>query len=93
MKLNPVIGTVSVVATLLAFTATPTLAETTGAASADHAMSAANHPVKHHRHMRQASGQIACIKTGCVRIPARCYSQGALDFRGNPTGYDAVICP
>jgi hypothetical protein len=56
-------------------------------------MGAANHPVKHHRHMRQASGQIACIKTGCVRIPSRCYSQGALDFRGNPTGYDAVICP
>jgi hypothetical protein len=48
--------------------------------------------VKHH--VRKASGQIACTKAGCFPIPARCHPQGGmLDFRGNPTGYDGIICP
>lgn len=38
-------------------------------------------------------GEIACGPAGCHRIPPNCHIQGtALDWRGNPTGIDAVYC-
>jgi hypothetical protein len=42
---------------------------------------------------RQASGQIACTVFGCHPIPRGCRIVTQYDFWGNPTGFDAVICP
>ena len=49
--------------------------------------------VVHYRRAPAAQGQIACGPAGCHRIPPNCSIQGtALDWRGNPTGFDAVYC-
>lgn len=38
-------------------------------------------------------GQIACGPAGCHRIPPNCRINGTvLDWKGNPTGIDAVYC-
>jgi len=56
------------------------------------ALSAVSH--KHHPAYRQreASGQIACTKYGCTRIPANCHPTAAFYWNGTPTGYDAIAC-
>ena len=44
------------------------------------------------RRVRQPAGQIACGTYGCVRIPPNCHPEQSFDWRGNPTGSDAVVC-
>jgi hypothetical protein len=44
-------------------------------------------------HRTSAGGQIACTLTGCQRIPPGCHPEPGFDFRGNPTGYDIIVCP
>jgi hypothetical protein len=36
--------------------------------------------------------KIACTKYGCFPIASRCTPHTQLDFWGNPTGYDQIIC-
>jgi hypothetical protein len=51
------------------------------------------HVVSRARAMAPPQGEIACGPAGCHRIPPNCHIQGtALDWRGNPTGIDAVYC-
>ena len=38
------------------------------------------------------TGQIACGRYGCVRIPPNCHPEQSYDWRGNPTGSDAIVC-
>ena len=50
------------------------------------------HVVRRYRAV-EPQGQIACGPAGCHRIPPNCQIQGTvLDWRGNPTGIDAVYC-
>jgi hypothetical protein len=35
---------------------------------------------------------IACTKYGCHPIPPNCTPATQLDFWGNPTGYDRIVC-
>ena len=47
------------------------------------------------RYRRSAApqGEIACGPTGCHRIPPNCHIHGTvLNWRGDPTGIDAVYC-
>jgi hypothetical protein len=62
------------------------------AASTDATLSAAK---KKHRvhHPRRPAGKIACTPAGCHRIPPGCYPTPGMDFWGNPTGFDRIICP
>ena len=57
-------------------------------------LSAVSHRAKHHPASRErdASGQIACTKYGCMRIPANCHPTAAFYWNGTPTGYDAIAC-
>jgi hypothetical protein len=49
--------------------------------------------VRHPRAVARPQGQIACDPSGCHRIPPNCRISGTvLDWRGNPTGIDAVYC-
>jgi len=48
---------------------------------------------KQRARQRQDGRKIACRPTGCVRIPAGCHPVTEYDFWGNPTGYDAIVCP
>ena len=36
---------------------------------------------------------IACRPGGCFRIPYGCHTETEFDFWGNPTGFDAIVCP
>lgn len=62
-------------------------------AGADAALAQSGSTVLSARKSRQASGQIACTAFGCHPIPRGCYIRAEYDFWGNPTGFDAVICP
>jgi len=44
------------------------------------------------RRVRHTTGQIACGRYGCVRIPPNCHPEQSYDWRGNPTGSDAIVC-
>jgi len=46
---------------------------------------------RRYRHADQA-GHIACFPDGCRRIPSGCVPTQAYDIRGNPTGFDTLIC-
>jgi hypothetical protein len=35
---------------------------------------------------------VACTKYGCYPVPANCTPHTQLNWRGNPTGYDAIAC-
>jgi len=35
---------------------------------------------------------VACTKLGCFPVAPNCRPQTQLDWRGNPTGYDQVVC-
>jgi hypothetical protein len=35
---------------------------------------------------------IACTKYGCFPVAANCRPQTQLDWWGNPTGYDQIVC-
>jgi hypothetical protein len=50
---------------------------------------------KHRRTSRRRhDGRIiACRPQGCFRIPYGCHTETEFDFWGNPTGYDAIVCP
>lgn len=39
-----------------------------------------------------ADSQIACTPAGCQRIPPGCHPEPGFDFRGNPTGFDVIVC-
>jgi hypothetical protein len=45
------------------------------------------------RRRRYDGRKIACTRWGCHRIPYGCYPTTEYDFWGNPTGYDAIVCP
>ena len=45
-----------------------------------------------HRARAQPEQQIACTFLGCHPVPAGCHPQIGYDWRGNPTGYDAIAC-
>jgi hypothetical protein len=45
------------------------------------------------RHRYRDGRKIACTPGGCHPIPRGCYPTPQLDWRGNPTGYDAIVCP
>jgi hypothetical protein len=63
----------------------------TGPAPTDQTLLSAK---KKHRvhHPRRPAGQIACTPAGCHRIPPNCHPEAALDFWGNPSGFDRIIC-
>ena len=44
------------------------------------------------RRLHHPAGQIACGRYGCVRIPPNCHPEQSYDWRGNPTGSDAIVC-
>ena len=52
---------------------------------------------KKHRQIRNRQSaperQIACTRYGCFPVPADCHPVIAFDPFGNPTGYDAIVCP
>jgi hypothetical protein len=48
---------------------------------------------KKRRRPRTNGRKIACTRWGCHRIPYGCYPTTEYDFWGNPTGYDAIVCP
>jgi hypothetical protein len=44
---------------------------------------------------RSAAAQpahIACTKYGCAPVAPNCRPHTQLDWRGNPTGYDQIVC-
>lgn len=45
------------------------------------------------RGRRYDGRKIACRPSGCFRIPYGCYPTTEYDFWGNPTGFDAIVCP
>jgi hypothetical protein len=55
----------------------------------------ADQTLQKHRvhHPRRPTGKIACTPAGCHRIPPGCYPTPGMDFWGNPTGFDRIICP
>jgi hypothetical protein len=55
-------------------------------------LSAASHKAHPAARERDASGQIACTKYGCMRIPPNCHPTAAFYWNGTPTGYDAISC-
>jgi hypothetical protein len=72
--------------------AAPAIAQPPGLHATVQLAAAKKHKVV--KHDRRASRQIACTKLGCIPIPPQCHPQGGmLDFRGNPTGYDGIVCP
>jgi hypothetical protein len=75
---------------IIALTALPASAQPSGPA-ATVLQSAATKHAKHH--VRQATGQIACTKLGCVRIPPQCHPATGYFSDGTPTGYDIIACP
>ena len=36
--------------------------------------------------------KVACTKLGCFPVAPNCTPHTQLDWRGNPTGYDAIGC-
>ena len=45
------------------------------------------------KYVRSAQpSQIACTKYGCYPIAPNCHPTTQYDWRGNPTGYDAIAC-
>jgi hypothetical protein len=36
--------------------------------------------------------QIVCTRSGCIPLPAGCYTKSDEAF-GNPTGYESAVCP
>lgn len=42
---------------------------------------------------RYETGEIACTRFGCHRIPPGCHSEIEYDWNGLPTGYNKVVCP
>ena len=36
--------------------------------------------------------QVVCTRSGCVPLPAGCYTKSEEAF-GNPTGYESAVCP
>ena len=49
--------------------------------------------VARHRYVPVPQGQTACGPAGCHRIPPNCSVRGTtLDWRGDPSGVDAVYC-
>ena len=58
--------------------------------------SADTKPAKHH-HKRSLARvvpeqKVACTKLGCFPVAPNCAPHTQLDWRGNPTGYDAIAC-
>jgi hypothetical protein len=53
-----------------------------------------HHSSGHHAVTTAApQGQIACTQLGCERIPVSCRPVPGRTWRGNPTGYDVIVCP
>jgi len=51
-------------------------------------------PRKKPRTVRNAPPtMIACTQLGCGPVPPGCYPVGGRTIRGNPSGYDVVVCP
>jgi hypothetical protein len=45
------------------------------------------------KYVRKAQpSHIACTKYGCYPIAPNCKPATQLDFWGNPTGYDRIVC-
>lgn len=87
----------STIAVLAALALLGTAAAMAEPAHSDMVTLAAAKKKKHVVHGDRAAappqGEIACGPAGCHRIPPNCHIQGtALDWRGNPTGIDAVYC-
>ena len=85
-------STIALVAAFAVLGAAPAVAAAT---QPDTVTLAAAKKKKHVVRYRRAppQGEIACGPAGCHRIPPNCHIQGtALDWRGNPTGIDAVYC-
>lgn len=53
--------------------------------------SAKHHAKRQHARVVQQP-KVACTKLGCFPIASRCTPHTQLDWRGNPTGYDQIIC-
>jgi hypothetical protein len=45
------------------------------------------------RRPRSNGRKIACRPEGCFRIPSGCTPVTEYDWWGNPTGFDAIVCP
>lgn len=45
------------------------------------------------RPQRATGTQIACTKMGCVSVPPGCGQVRGMTRRGNPSGYDIIVCP
>ncbi len=39
-----------------------------------------------------APAHVACTKYGCFPVAPNCRPQTQLDWWGNPTGYDQIVC-
>lgn len=59
-------------------------------ASADTAST--RHPVKRAPARVVQQQRVACTKLGCFPVAPNCVPHTQLDWRGNPTGYDAIAC-
>ena len=46
---------------------------------------------KHYLRTAQPS-QIACTKYGCFPIAPSCFTTTQYNWRGDPTGYDRIVC-
>ena len=45
------------------------------------------------KYVRSAEpARVACTKYGCQPIAPNCRPTTQYDWRGNPTGYDAIVC-
>ena len=45
------------------------------------------------RRVRRGSRYIACTPSGCHPTPPGCYPTAGFEWRGNPTGFDVIVCP
>ena len=57
----------------------------------DHALTLS--AAKKKRRIRRGARHIACTPAGCYPAPPGCYPTAGFDWRGNPTGFDVIVCP
>ncbi|MGN6570300.1 MAG: hypothetical protein ACTHLO_02675 [Pseudolabrys sp.] len=85
-------STIAICAALAILGAAPALAVPAQTGTVMLAAKKKKHVVRRYR-APAPQGQIACGPAGCHRIPPNCSVRGTtLDWRGNPTGVDAVYC-
>jgi hypothetical protein len=93
---SALVGTAFAVAAV--WSAPPAPAQTPSSSDAAAVQVAAKKKLKRlHRRVRYDrhgydGGHIACFPDGCRRVPPGCVPTTAYDTRGNPTGFDTVIC-